>query len=1859
MSPMPPIPGLDNYTTVLDSVVARLIAFTRKRKKNERSSRENEEEEELELLKPSAVICDSNAMAEAGGGFVTRSFERMLKDAPGKKYINLQQALKAYLEREKVEAVEHTPAVPRVPEEQTGSTVTTDDTAPAQENGAENVVSTPSPGEGDDSETKPALSHRRPSTGEGAAATMAEAGHSLQGSEADLVLLPLRLAFETKQPKLVESALDCLHKLISYGHLEGEAGLDGGKNGVMLTEIFNMVCSAADNAADSVVLQVIKVLLTAVASPSFRVHGECLLTSIRTCYNIVVSSKSMVNQATAKATLTQMINIVFKRMESEAQAPEIPGSSEAAQSEKDSDGRPNEPVEDNPSGEKSGEETSTSENPAPAVSLEELQHLAGDADIKGLEAALDKAVRSDGGVKTNEGMDLDSLTLAERDALLVFRTLCKISMKDGTEDMIPKMKLLSLELLQSLLESVGHAFTVNFAFIDSIKAYLCYALLRASVSTDAATYQFACGIFTTLMIRFRESLKGEIGIFFPLIVLRSLDTHDTPINQRNSVLKMLEKICKEPQLLADVFVNYDCDLGVTNLFERMVNSLAKLAQGTPMQDPNTVAQNIAVKASSLQCLVNVLKSLMGYTAKHQLAPAVAVSGLSFTEDPSPGEVASSDSTDSEQKEAKVETQADQVEKAKDYKSKMEVAVSKFNEKPSKCVSYMVENGLCPREPRAIAQFMRTTPGLDKTMIGDYLGQHEEFQLSVMHEYVDSMNFENMKFDQAIREFLKGFRLPGEAQKIDRIMEKFAERYCRDNPSLFKNADTAYVLAYAVIMLNTDAHNPMVRAKMSKADFVRINSSDDAEEHASQEMLEEIYDSIVKDEIKLKDDSLSKSLKQKRDEEEKNRLVNILNLNFAKFRAATDTKSENEEIVKRTQALFKGVKKSVFRKADHLEIARPMLEAVGWPLLAAFSVTMEDSDNKPRVTLCMEGFRMGIHLTRVLGMETMRYAFLTSLVRFTFLHAPKEMRSKNVEALRTLLVLCQSEPDSLQDTWNAVLECVSRLEFITTSPSITATLMLGSNQVSRDALLQSLVELTGKPTEQVFVNSVKLPSEAIVEFFTALCGVSAEELKQVPARVFSLTKLVEISYYNMARIRMVWARIWSVLSVHFVAAGSHQDEKIAMYAIDSLRQLGIKYLERAELANFTFQNDILKPFVILVRNSKSATIRALIVDCIVQMIKSKVGSIKSGWKSVFMVFTTAAYDDTESIADIAFENVEQVILEHFDQVVGDCFMDCVNCLIAFANNKLSPRTSLKAIALLRICEDRLAEGRIPGGSSRPIDESAKGDNEVAEYYWFPMLAGLSDLTSDPRVEVRNCALEVLFDLLKERGHQFSSTFWESVFHRVLFPIFDYVRHAGKDGEKPAASSDQWLRETCIHSLQLLCDLFSSFYKEVSFLLPALLGLLLDCATRPDQTLASISVGALVRLMEVGGHQFDDKDWTTLLDSIRDACYTTQPVELLNPENVLSFGLDYRSGSKKLGVIPTYGFTGEQTPSGTHSEAGVSDGESIDNQENGQYHAGTPSSTSNGDISKFSRREGGEGHALSPEGTDPTPAPETPKDGRSVVGSFFGGQAGRKFMGNVMDTLMLKNLPTFKGKKGASDIPSLNSSPQIIDVDDHGLTDGEEEGPLIASVRSKCVIQLLLLGALDSLQKKHWDRLKPSHQIVIMDILLSMVDFAASYNSDANLRSRMQQVSGDRPPPNLLRQEVEGTQLYLAVLQRACAKPLTSSGQETEPGHRNEEEKLHEEAERRLVTFYGHILKETAILQPAPGEAVQADAHRALSLRSPVTVKVLESISQLEMTMFKKHLPEFYPYFTKLICSDQMDVRRALGNLFKARLINLLE
>merc|ERR1740123_342079 len=88
--------------------------------------------------------------------------------------------------------------------------------------------------------------------------------------------------------------------------------------------------------------------------------------------------------------------------------------------------------------------------------------------------------------------------------------------------------------------------------------------------------------------------------------------------------------------------------------------------------------------------------------------------------------------------------------------------------------------------------------------------------------VESQSFAKEELDMSLRRFLSVFRLPGEAQKIDRMMEKFAEKYCNDNPNMFANADCAFVLSFSLIMLQTDLHNPGIKNKMTKEDFVRNN-----------------------------------------------------------------------------------------------------------------------------------------------------------------------------------------------------------------------------------------------------------------------------------------------------------------------------------------------------------------------------------------------------------------------------------------------------------------------------------------------------------------------------------------------------------------------------------------------------------------------------------------------------------------------------------------------------------------------------------------------------------------------------------------------------------------------------------------------------------------------------------------------------------------------------------------------------------------------------------------------------------------------------------------------------------------------------
>ncbi|CAN8254084.1 unnamed protein product [Cochlearia groenlandica] len=1439
-------------------------------------------------------------------------------------------------------------------------------------------------------------------------------GGSIEYSLADceLIFSPLINACGTGLAKIVEPAIDCIQKLIAHGYIRGESDPSGGAESILLYKLIESVCKCHDLGDESIELPVIKTLLSAINSISLRIHGDCLLLIVRTCYDIYLGSKNVVNQTTAKASLIQILVIVFRRMEADSSTvpiqPIVVADLMQPIEKSDADGTMTQFVQGfitkimqdidgvlNPTmsgsvGQDGALGTTTVETTNPTDLLDSNDKDMLDAkywEISMYKSALEgrKGELADSEVERDDDLEAQIENKLRRDAFLVFRALCKLSMKTAPKESSTDLqsmrgKILALELLKILLENAGAVFRTSERFLGAIKQYLCLSLLKNSASTLMIIFQLSCSIFISLVARFRAGLKAEIGVFFPMIVLRVVENVSQPnFQQKMIVLRFLDKLCLDSQILVDIFLNYDCDVNSSNIFERVVNGLLKTAQGASPATASTLLppQEEAMKLEAKKCLVAILKSMGDWLNKQLRLPAsnslnksealeIDLGSGSHLANGNADESADGSDTHSESSAGTSDAQA--IEQRRAYKLELQEGISLFNRKPTKGIEFLINAGKLGESPDEIAAFLKDASGLNKTLIGDYLGEREELHLKVMHAYVDSFDFQDMEFDEAIRTFLKGFRLPGEAQKIDRIMEKFAQCYCKCNPKVFTSADTAYVLAYSVIMLNTDAHNPMVKNKMSADDFIRNNRGIDDGKDLQADYMRSLYERITKKEIKMKEDDLALQQKQSTNSNRMLGLDGILNIVIRK-QGGDSSVETSDDLMKHMQEQFKEKARkseSIYYAATDVVILRFMIEACWAPMLAAFSVPLDQSDDLIVINVCLEGFHHAIHATSLMSMKTHRDAFVTSLAKFTSLHSPADIKQKHIEAIKAILRLAEEEGNYLQDAWEHILTCVSRFEQLhllgegappdaaffaskqnesekTKNPKqnvlpvlkkkgpgksqYAATGVLrgsydsmslggkGSRNVRQDQMSSivsnlNLLEQVGE-MNLIFAQSQNLNSEAIIFFVKALCKVSIDELRSPSnPRVFSLTKIVEIAHYNMNRIRLVWSSIWQVLSGFFVTIGCSENLSIAIFAMDSLRQLSMKFLERGELANYNFQNEFMTPFVIVMRRSNDVEIRELIIRCVSQMVLSRVNNVKSGWKSMFMVFTTAAYDDHKNIVFLSFEIIEKIIREYFPYITETettTFTDCVNCLVAFTNNRFSKDISLSSIAFLRYCATKLAEGelkspstnkgketsdKVPQSSLHTVKSGKQVNGEIVNsnnqlYFWFPLLAGLSELSFDPRPEIRKSALQILFDTLRNHGHLFSLPLWEKVFESVLFPIFDYVRHSidpsGEEeslhpesyGEVDEQDHDAWLYDTCTLALQLVVDLFVKFYSTVNPLLQKVLMLLVSFIKRPHQSLAGIGIAAFVRLMGDAGDLFSEEKWLEVVSSLKESAKTTCP------------------------------------------------------------------------------------------------------------------------------------------------------------------------------------------------------------------------------------------------------------------------------------------------------------------------------------------------------------------------------------------------
>jgi brefeldin A-inhibited guanine nucleotide-exchange protein len=202
------------------------------------------------------------------------------------------------------------------------------------------------------------------------------------------------------------------------------------------------------------------------------------------------------------------------------------------------------------------------------------------------------------------------LFLSKKDCYLLLRFLCRISMQKGSaekkaegetqaggaapavEELSPltrKARALALEMILLILKNAGPCFLSEDVFVKLIRQHLCVSISRNGIVTNTTLFELSISIFLLVIRHFRSQLKPEIEIIMNTVYLHVLEMGNSSFKQKSLILQALLKICESPQILADFFLNYDCDLTSASVYDRIVNICAKIAQTKSEAAPSPVS----------------------------------------------------------------------------------------------------------------------------------------------------------------------------------------------------------------------------------------------------------------------------------------------------------------------------------------------------------------------------------------------------------------------------------------------------------------------------------------------------------------------------------------------------------------------------------------------------------------------------------------------------------------------------------------------------------------------------------------------------------------------------------------------------------------------------------------------------------------------------------------------------------------------------------------------------------------------------------------------------------------------------------------------------------------------------------------------------------------------------------------------------------------------------------------------------------------------------------------------------------------------------------------------------------------------
>mmetsp|Transcript_36471 Transcript_36471/g.32732 ORF Transcript_36471/g.32732 Transcript_36471/m.32732 type:complete len:103 (-) Transcript_36471:233-541(-) len=95
-------------------------------------------------------------------------------------------------------------------------------------------------------------------------------------------------------------------------------------------------------------------------------------------------------------------------------------------------------------------------------------------------------------------------------------------------------------------------------------------------------------------------------------------------------------------------------------------------------------------------------------------------------------------------------------------------------------------------------------------------------------------------------------------------------------------------------------------------------------------------------------------------------------------------------------------------------------------------------------------------------------------------------------------------------------------------------------------------------------------------------------------------------------------MWNIIREHMSTVAITAPSDVSLFAVDSLKQLSVKFLLREEIASIEFQREFLIPFQTIFMKVEKDEIKELVLNCCNYIVSHVLKSLKSGWKIIIEI-----------------------------------------------------------------------------------------------------------------------------------------------------------------------------------------------------------------------------------------------------------------------------------------------------------------------------------------------------------------------------------------------------------------------------------------------------------------------------------------------------------------------------------------------------------------------------------------------------------------------------------------------------------------